>query len=462
MEKEQTENFARFTPLAGAEDAGCHIHSLLTDLGEKNLYDAVSQCNRCNYCATVCPTQSVTGRENLSGRGRNQLVRMLLEGRLKTGSNAAEINQALFTCLLCGACTATCYAKVPTADIVLEARRSAGHTLSPFLARIITKTMNESRPIFASGLRLANLLKKAGLSRLAGSMRLYDLFGMPGLGAADREVERTPLKFLFEILRKDKTLRPDGIEPAWLYFAPCGPNYLYPEVGLSTVRLLKRFSGDGFFFDNTCCGLLDYNYGRLEDARSCAKKIIERYEHLARNGNMEIPVVGDCASCIAFMKTYEQLFTDDPLWRPRAARFAEAVKDILEFVPGEKVTAPGISMPLPRVTYHDSCRACHGQGIRTEPRRILKKILGDKFVEFPESDWCCGGAGAFAFTQPDLSSVLRRRKINNIASARPDIVLAGGTSCLIQIAYGLKKYYPRARVMHYSEFLDKFTSVPKS
>ena len=93
---------------------------LITDLGERSLYDAASQCSRCGYCEQACPTYVATGDESKSPRGRNQIVRLMIEGKLDDKAAAME---ALSTCLACGACTTACYAKVPVADIVLEGRR---------------------------------------------------------------------------------------------------------------------------------------------------------------------------------------------------------------------------------------------------------------------------------------------------------------------------------------------------
>jgi glycolate oxidase iron-sulfur subunit len=156
------------------------------------------------------------------------------------------------------------------------------------------------------------------------------------------------------------------------------------------------------------------------------------------------------------MKSYEQLFTGDEEWRPRARAFAEAVKDILEALPAEKITGRGPSAGA-TVTYHDSCRAAHGQGIRAEPRAVLKKLAGNAFTELPESDWCCGGAGAYAFTQAALSDRISDRKIRNIASTRAGTVLVGGTSCLLQINAGLKAKYPSSKAVHYSVYIDNLT-----
>jgi glycolate oxidase iron-sulfur subunit len=441
------------------EHADRHLAALLTDLGERNLYDAAAQCNRCGYCETACPTYMLTGRETISARGRNQFVRMLVEGRAKDSADAEE---SLSTCLLCGACSSVCYAKVATPDIVLEGRRSLNGYGDNFFARAAVRTLLDAPALFGFWLKLAYLAKKTGLPRLAAKMGLYDFLGMPGLAAAEASVDRSPLRFAAEILRRDTRLDPKGKTAVnWAYFAPCGPNYIFTDVALATVRVLRSRAGE-IFIENHCCGLMANNYGRLSDAREFARRNILRYEELKAVFG-DFPVIADCSSCAAFMKSYEQLFTADEEWRPRAAAFAAAVKDILEFIPPEKA---GRADPVKlekagKITYHDSCRACHGQGIRQEPREVLRKLAGRRYAELPESDWCCGGAGAFAFTQPELSDKVLERKLRNIASVQADTVIVGGTSCLIQINSGLKAAYPSARAVHYSVFLDETTGGPR-
>ncbi|OGR42343.1 MAG: hypothetical protein A2X35_01160 [Elusimicrobia bacterium GWA2_61_42] len=443
--------------LFAPENSGRHLTNLLTDLGERNLYDAAVQCNRCGYCETSCPTYMLTGRETISARGRNQFMRMLLEGKARDSAAAAE---SLSTCLLCGACTSACYAKVPTPDIVLEGRRTLDGYGDNFFARAAVKTLLDAPALFGFWLKLAYLVKMTGLPRLAAKMGLYDFIGMPGLADAEGAVNKVPLRFAAEILRRDPALRPGGKTAAnWAYFAACGPNYLLTEVALATVRVLRRHAGEGIFIENQCCGLLAHNYGRLEDAREFARRNILRYEELKAVFG-DFPLVADCASCAAFMKSYEQLFTGDEVWRPRAKAFAAAVRDILELIPAESLShaEPARLEAAGRITYHDSCRAAHGQGIRKEPRAALRKLAGKRYTELPESDWCCGGAGAFAFTQPELSARVLDRKLRNIASVQANTVVVGSTSCLVQINAGLKAAYPSAKAVHYSVLLDSLTS----
>jgi len=394
----------------------------------------------------------LTGREPLSSRGRNQFLRMLLEGRTRDVSAAEE---SFSTCLLCGACSDVCYAKVPTPDLVLEGRRAKDGYGRGLAARLAVDLLLNRRAFFELLLKAGYLLKRLKLAALADKLGLYDFLGMPAVGEAQASVG-APLRFLRDILRKDPALNPRGKDSiAWAYFAPCGPNYAFTEVGLATVSLLKRFLGEGVFIDNSCCGLIAYNYGRIIEAREFAKRNILRFEELKASCG-DFAVIGDCSSCVAFMKSYEQLFTDDEEWRPRAKAFSAAVRDILEALPAEKVSgrAPAAGTT---VTYHDSCRACHGQGVRAEPRAVLKKLAGEAFVELPESEWCCGGAGAYAFTQTEMSERIGERKIRNIASTGAGTVLVGGTSCLIQIGAGLKAGYPSAKAEHYSVYIDTLT-----
>lgn len=414
------------------------LNRLITDLGDRSTYDAASQCSRCGYCEQACPTYVVTGQESKSGRGRNQIVRMLLEGKLKDPQEAKE---ALSTCLLCGACSTACYAHVPTADIVLEGRRMI-YGKAHWLVRTFSRLLVTSPGLLALLLKSANLLKRLGLSKLGSKTGLLTLFGMGGLAIADEHVEEAPLEFLEDILKA----KPAVEKPAWFYFAACGSNYLYPRVGIATAKVLDADRGTGTYVKNSCCGLLGYNYGDIEDSRTLAKRNIERFEEASRSAEAA-PLVGDCSSCVAFLKTYPQLFMDDPKWRKRAEAFSARVKDVIEVMPGGKEAGEASGV----LTYHDSCRAKHGQGLSDEPRAVLGSCSGS-FKEMGDSD-CCGGAGAFSFVNPELSDEVLRRKIGRIAELQAKTVATSSTSCLIQLAHGLKKYYPDCRVLHLSELV---------
>jgi glycolate oxidase iron-sulfur subunit len=413
---------------------------LLTDLGERSTEDAAAQCSRCGYCEQACPTYVATGREAKSPRGRNQLVRQMLEGKLADPQSARE---ALDTCLLCGACTTACYAKVAVPDIVLEGRRALrGRT--PWMVRLANRLLIEHPARLAALLKLGYLAKRLGLSKLARP--LLRALGYPVLAAMDEHVEEAPSRLLDEELAPRRAA---GEGDSWNYFAPCGPRYLYPRVGTATWKVLTKLNGPGRFLENPCCGLLANNYGDVEDARTLARMNIENAE-----AKGEGPVVGDCSSCVAHLKSYPQLFLmpNDAEWRARAERFSARVRDAVEMI-GEAAPALPRSPEEGPATYHDSCRAVNGQGIREQPRRALKAAAGESFCEMAGADVCCGGAGAFAFVNEELSDEVLRRKVGNAAASHARVVVTSSTSCLIQLARGLRKYYPDARVLHLSEYV---------
>lgn len=413
---------------------------LLTDLGEKTAYDAASQCSRCGYCEQACPTYVATGREAQSPRGRNQILRLMLEGKL---DDPAAAEEALSTCLLCGACTTACYAKVAVPDLVLEGRRMLrGKT--HWTVKAACRLLIDSPGTLSVLLRVGYLLKRLGLSRLGRPF--LRAVGLPVLAAMDEHVDEAPSRLLDAEL---SLLRRAGEGENWSYFAPCGPRYLHPKVGKATWTNLTTLKGPGKFLENSCCGLLANNYGDLEDARTLAKHNIENAE---KKGDG--PIVGDCSSCVSFLKSYPQLFLNpsDADWRVRAEKFSARVRDAIEAYAGHAQALPSAAGDGV-VTYHDSCRAVNGQGLRKEPRATVKAAAGDDYCEMAGADACCGGAGAFGFVHEDLSDEVLRRKIGNAAGVQARTVVTSSTSCLIQLARGLRKYYPDAQVLHLSEFV---------
>lgn len=432
-----------------------HLNALITADGEKNIYDAVSRCLRCGYCETSCPTYSLKSNEIYSPRGRNQLVRKLVEGKIKGANTAYE---SLKTCLLCGACSEVCYGKVPTADLVLEARREMpGHGKNFYYK--IAAAVTSRKKIFNLILKVLYLLKKAGLPEIADKLGVFYFLNLRGISEAQKKSLPSPLKFLTETLEKDERFK-NPAKLSWIYFSPCGTEFIHTEVGKATVELLYKIYGDGIIMKNECCGLTAYNYGSLNEAKAAAQKNIALYDEI-RTKFSDAPIILDCSSCAAFLKSYPSLFAKDDPMRSKAEFFSSCVKDITEFIKPIHMEhlADFKRLSEIRVTIHDSCRASHAQGIRKEIRDVLKPLLKDNLVEMPQSDHCCGGAGAFAFSNPEVSQDILKRKIENISSVRPDIVIASSTSCLIQIETGLREMYPKARIMHYSVFLKNYVNL---
>lgn len=188
------------------------MKSIITRLGEKSVYDAVCGCTRCGFCSQACPTHLATGRETMSSRGRNQLVRLLIEKRFEEPESAKE---PLSTCLLCGACSAACPGQVPTSDLVLEGRRMLRGGRVPLAVRLLTRLMLERPALLAKLLHAGYLAKRLRLDALAAKAGVLRLLGLGVLEEMSSHVEETPKYFLEEMLRKDKDML---VKPgvAWL------------------------------------------------------------------------------------------------------------------------------------------------------------------------------------------------------------------------------------------------------
>jgi glycolate oxidase iron-sulfur subunit len=304
--------------------------------------------------------------------------------------------------------------------------------------------MIDSPRFFAVLLKIGFLFKKIGLSKLGRP--LLRAAGLSVLASMDEHTDEAPLRNLDDMAAKRKN--PET--PAYRYFAPCGPRYLYPRVGTATMFALDELKGRGAYLGNPCCGLLAHNYGDLSDARELAMKNIE---HAEKNGTE--PIVGDCSSCVAFLKAYPQLFLkpEDVKWRERAEAFSKRIKDAIEIYGECADKLPSAVAEGVETTYHDSCRAINPQGIKEQPRLAAKKAAGASYCEMAGADACCGGAGAFGFVHEDLSDDLLKTKVGHVAAVQAGVVLTSSTSCLIQLARGFRKYYPDAKVLHLSEFV---------
>ena len=154
------------------------------------------------------------------------------------------------------------------------------------------------------------------------------------------------------------------------------------------------------------------------------------------------------------MKGFGALLAGDPIWAERAGRFAQSVQDVSEFLAREPLRGPLAAVPL-TVTYHDPCHVVHGQKIRTQPRRLLAQVPGLRVVELKEADWCCGSAGTYNLTQPEMAARLQARKVANIEATKADAVVTANPGCIMQIVQGLRAKGAPVEVLHIVELLDQ-------
>jgi glycolate dehydrogenase iron-sulfur subunit len=412
--------------------------------------EGVNRCVHCGLCLAYCPTFSILGTEMDSPRGRIFLIKSMAEGRIGlTDSTAAHLD----LCLGCRACETVCPSAVPYGQLIEAARadierQRPGGALRRFF-RWVNFDVLLPHPrllsLAAAGLRfyqvsgLQRLVRASGLLRLLpGPLASWE----PLLPAIPAAADRAPLP---EVTPADGPKRATvGLLTGCIQQVAFGPQ------NRATARVLAR-NGVEVVAPRTqsCCGALHAHAGEHATALELAKNTIIAFE----SAGVE-QVVVNTSGCGAHMKAYGTLLSGDPAWAERARRFATRVSDISEFLAREPLRGP--LRPVSRtVTYHDPCHVAHGQKIRKEPRALLAQIPGLTVRELHEADWCCGSAGTYNLTQPEMAGRLQRRKVENIRATGADAVVTANPGCIIQIQQGLEGGARPVRVLHIVELLDE-------
>jgi glycolate oxidase iron-sulfur subunit len=162
----------------------------------------------------------------------------------------------------------------------------------------------------------------------------------------------------------------------------------------------------------------------------------------------------NAAGCGSALKEYGHLFHDDPAWHARAVAFSANVRDITEYL--DEIGLPGgLGALEAAVTYQDPCHLAHAQRITAPPRRLLAQIPGLQLREMNESSLCCGSAGIYNVTQPEMAGRLGRRKVGHVLDVAPDILVTANPGCALQIANGLRAAGRNIEVLHVVQLLDR-------
>ncbi len=394
--------------------------------------EGVNRCVHCGLCLAYCPTFSILGTEMDSPRGRIFLVKSLAEGRLKLGD--ATVSH-LDLCLGCRACETVCPSGVPYGQLIEAARAEIERQRPGGPLRRLFRWMNFAvllpHPrllgLAAAGLRFYQVSGLRSLARATGLLKLLPsplADWEPLLPSLPPAAERAPLP---EVTPAEGTRRARvGM------LTGCIQQIAFGSQNRATARVLAR------------------NGAEVADlAVALAKCTIEVFEA----AKVEAVVV-NVSGCGAHMKAYDMLLADDPIWRERAASFTAKVRDLSEFLATEPLRGP-LGVVNRTVTYHDPCHIVHGQKISKQPRALLGQIPGLKLVPLKESDWCCGSAGTYNLTQPDMARQLQERKVAHIRETGAEAVVTANPGCIIQIVQGLEAAGAPVEVLHIAEILDE-------
>ncbi len=406
--------------------------------GLEALHPGTLDCVHCGLCLSSCPTYRETGRETSSPRGRVYLMRGAAEGEIPLGDTLAE---EAYLCLGCRACETACPSGV-----------AYGHLLKRTRAAVD-----------AAGLRAGwpKRLERLALQRVVPRPRVLEAL-VAALGVAQRfRLDRIVLPLLPRRLREMQALLPaippgaerrrlPAVSPARgerrgrvALLEGCIMPAFFGAVNRATAEVLRQQGFDVLVpAGQGCCGALQAHAGEPNLAAELARANVAAF----REAGEIAAVVVNSAGCGAALREADSWLGDE------GVSLAGQVRDVCEFL--DEVGLRGTPAPLPlRVAYDDPCHLVHAQGVAAAPRRLLEAIPELELVPHDDPGACCGAAGIYNLTHPEMSAAVLARKLDALEAARPDVIATGNPGCLLQLEAGARMRGLPVRLAHPIELI---------
>jgi glycolate oxidase iron-sulfur subunit len=404
----------------------------------------VEDCVHCGFCLPTCPTYVLWNEEMDSPRGRIVLMRNgLEEGSELSGAMVGHFDN----CLGCMACVTACPSGVRY-DLLIEDTRQQVERLHERTGRekLLRKALFATFPHpgrLRATVPLIVAANRLGLTRAAQRSRLLDRF--PVLKSLSELAP--PVTLRDAVKRLPARTRAVGEKRGTVGFLQgCVQRAYFGDVNAATVAVL---AAEGFEVHAPraprCCGALGLHAGQEEDSLPLAKATIEAFEGFDH-------VVVNAAGCGSAIKDYGHLLRDDPEWSERAQVLSSRTRDVHELLASVAPRARRGPVEL-KVAYHDACHLAHAQGVRSQPRQLLRTIPGIELVEPKEWELCCGSAGIYNLTRPDTAAELGARKAENLLATGVDAIAAANPGCTLQIAAHLQRKGQPLPLLHPMELL---------
>ena len=378
--------------------------------------EAVSKCVHCGFCLPACPTYNELGSESDSPRGRIVIMKEVLEGTLTVADAAPHVD----ACLGCLACEPACPSGVPYRDLISSYRAKTNpERKRSFAEKLKRQVVSKTIPYpgrFQTGARLGRLAKPLkGLLPKAFQPMLELLPDEP----------LPPMVVYPPIVKPGEQVKVRGRVALLL---GCAQQALDPDINDATIEVLNR-NGIEVIIPETqgCCGALSWHVGELKEAQKFAINNLGAFP-----ADVDA-VITNAAGCGSGIHEYPLILKGTSA-EAAAQAMAERTCDISVYLSRLDELAP---IPAPkaslRIAYHDACHLANAQGVRIEPRDLLKLIPKVEVVEIPDGGTCCGSAGTYNIDQPVIAASLGQKKADHVRSLEPDLVASGNIGCLTQM-----------------------------
>ena len=449
-----------------------HRHSHLKDLD----YSVLQQCMHCGLCLPTCPTYDATKLERNSPRGRIALMRAIADDKLDV---TRAFGEEMYFCLGCLACQTACPAGVNYAELFEHARAEVE----------AQRVLSSPKRNFIRGFTVRWLFMDLARLQLVGRViRLYQQLGLQTLLRRSGVMKLFPQR-LQELEAMTPAMQPEfsaemisPVTPAVgeqrhrvAMLIGCAQDLTFSDVNRDTVEVLVANGCEVVTPpEQSCCGSLHAHNGEGMLAQQLARRNIEQFPPEKFDA-----IITNAGGCGSHLKHYAKLLADDAAYLKRAELWDAKVKDIHEWLVEIGIRKPSDSRRRRReeahseirnpkseirngqrlltssptngefvVTYHESCHLTHGQKVVSQPRELLRAIPGLKLIELTEASWCCGSAGIYNLTQPEMAGKLLERKMKHIQATGVTVVATANPGCLLQLINGAAQHSLKLRVVH--------------
>lgn len=357
-------------------------------------------CVHCGFCNATCPTYQLLGDELDGPRGRIYLIKQMLEGDEVT----AKTQEHLDRCLTCRNCETTCPSGVQYHNLLDIGRE--------VVEQAVPRPLNER-------------LLRQGLRAVVPRPALFKALTQAGL--ALRPLLPAALK-----AKLPRQVHPAKPRPAVqharrvLMLEGCVQPGLSPNTNAATARVLDRLGISVTpIREAGCCGAVDYHLNAQEAGLQRARQNIDAWWPAIETGAEAI--VQTASGCGAFVKEYGHLLAGDPAYAAKAVQVSALAKDLVEVLQSESLEKLQVRAEQ-RLAFHCPCTLQHAQKLGGAVEGVLGR-LGFGLTAVPDGHLCCGSAGTYSLTQPELSRQLRDNKLNALESGKPDAIVTANIGC---------------------------------
>ncbi|MDH0303410.1 MULTISPECIES: glycolate oxidase subunit GlcF [unclassified Pseudomonas] len=377
-------------------------------------------CVHCGFCTATCPTYQLLGDELDGPRGRIYLIKQVLEGEPVTASTQLHLDR----CLSCRNCETTCPSGVKYHDLLdigravvdQQVRRPLNQRLLRNGLRALVPRPAAFKALVHAGLALRPVLP-AGLKG-----KLPAQVPAPGQRPAPRHARRV------------------------LLLEGCVQQALSPNTNAAATRLLDRL---GISVEPIrevgCCGAVDYHLDAQQQGLQRARHTIDAWWPAIEAGAEAI--VQTASGCGAFVRDYGHLLQNDPRYAAKAARVSALSRDLVQVLQAEPLDRLGVCAEQ-RLAFHCPCTLQHALKLGGAVEALLTR-LGFHLTAVPDGHLCCGSAGTYSLTQPELSRQLRDNRLAALESDRPQVIATANIGCQLHLGGA-----GRTPVRHWIEIVE--------